>query len=852
MFKFLVNCRRGIGLFLSVLLPKRISLIWKVFVLFSLFQSIVLIVYSIIGNMELDKRLEQEKFEFTIMSEGYLTKAIKTHVENIQDIIYKATQNDTHQDSAEFLAKEWLNLPFDRGVQGAALYQLDNKHNIAYKYGGYEPKYVERYIKSTAVSDLPDHYIVCQDICIINIVIPLKFDLQSAVLVISTSLKHLISQFQDDFDLKTVVLSSIKSVSVGSPLAKLPSAKLSSVKVSPATVSPAKVSPTKSDKYNWLNSGYEILRKETNKYYYEALKLASETANFDTLINRGFKVKLQNEYYYITAFPIPFDIENKSYLIIFNDISSTQLLDEKFNRIHLLFLIATLSTMLFIIFVVLNKLLARINALKDYLPTLAKRTRINVLPTNHGNVFQDEIDALENSSNDLAKSLSQFNTVVKDRECKLKKIALYDSLTGIANREHFFNVLQNKMCKLAQNSTFMALFFIDLDRFKHVNDTFGHDVGDEVLKMVAKRLQNSVRASDLVARLGGDEFTILLDNLNSKHSILKIVKLILNSFHEPASINNHMININLSIGITIVNNTEDSVTEVLRQADIAMYNAKSSKSKRFSFFKNEMEGAILNEFSLLSEFPDALITNQLKLHFQPIYSIQNQKLLGFECLIRWDHSERGLLNSETFLSVLKDTKYMTVLENWILKEGIKSCREINNNSVDPLFLAINFSGDIFMSTDLISNIKKLLKTYQVDAKLFYLEIVEDTLIRDLDAAIYRIKELQELGMKVSLDDFGAGYSSISYLKRLPADIIKIDRSFISEILKDDDSKMLLASLINLLVNIGKTVIAEGIEEEKQLLWLKEQGCQVGQGYFYSKPVPLADALNLVSKNNIKD
>ena len=240
--------------------------------------------------MELDKRLEQEKFEFTIMSEGYLTKAIKTHVENIQDIIYKATQNDTHQDSAEFLAKEWLNLPFDRGVQGAALYQLDNKHNIAYKYGGYEPKYVERYIKSTAVSDLPDHYIVCQDICIINIVIPLKFDLQSAVLVISTSLKHLISQFQDDFDLKTVVLSSIKSVSVGSPLAKLPSAKLSSVKVSsvkesPATVSPAKVSPTKSDKYNWLNSGYEILRKETNKYYYEALKLASETANFDTLIN---------------------------------------------------------------------------------------------------------------------------------------------------------------------------------------------------------------------------------------------------------------------------------------------------------------------------------------------------------------------------------------------------------------------------------------------------------------------------------------------------------------------------------------------------------------------------------------
>jgi diguanylate cyclase (GGDEF)-like protein len=597
----------------------------------------------------------------------------------------------------------------------------------------------------------------------------------------------------------------------------------------------------------WLDTQFQMLKMEANKYYYQILKIVNKEVTVQELLKKGVISELESEHYFISLFPIPFVKNSKSFFVIFNDVSQTLSLDKKFNQTFILFSVITIFIMFFVILIVLWKPIVRIKKLEEYLPTLAKSKHIKAFSTGeHDNIFWDEIDVLEECSNDLAMRLNQLNSVVNDREEKLKKIAMFDSTTGIANRDNFLTVLQKKVTKLKTGGSFIAILFIDLDRFKHINDTLGHDVGDKVLTTVAQRLQNSIRKSDLVARLGGDEFTVLLDNLNSQENILKIVKLILKSFEEPANIDNKMINIQLSIGITTVNNSKDSITDIIKKADIAMYTAKGSNTQRFSFFKTEMESIILNQFNLLNDFPEALIKKELQLHFQPFYSIKDNNLFGFECLIRWHHSERGLLMPDSFLSILKDTEYMPVLEEWILEEGIKRCQQLCDLSTSPLVFAINLSADTFMSPKLIGKISELLITYQVNPKNIYIEIVEDTLINDIDAAIARIKELQQLGIKVSMDDFGVGYSSLNYLRRLPANNIKIDRSFVSELLQDETSQKLLASLIDLLINIGKTVTAEGIETKEQLAWLKQHGCHIGQGYYFSKPVLIDEAIKLIT------
>jgi len=801
---------------------KSISLIWKALFFLFLFQTIVLMSYAYLAKQELDGRLIQEKINFREVSEVYLKNAIELHVQTVEDAVYKlASEQDSSEHTlVDYFKLEWPNLTLDWGATGAALYYQNNLKN--FEHGQLEINGVEQYIKSSNNSGLPVHYIVCKSSCLLNIVIPLEFSKGAATLIVSTNLLNPITQFQQLLNLKAVMLTSMN------------------------TAAQYEIDLNKSA---WLDSEFKMLNGEVNKYYYQLLRQVSASVSVQELSNKGAIGELKEEHYFISAFPIPFNNKGSSFFVIFNDISQTLYLDKQFNQTFILFSVVTIFIMFFVILIVLWKPISRLKKLKEYLPTLAKNKKIPVFSSGkHDNFFWDEIDVLEDSSNELALRLNQLNNVVNDREEELKKIAMFDCTTGLANRENFLTALQQKVANLKEGGSFIAVFFIDLDRFKHINDTLGHDVGDKVLTTVARRLQNSIRKSDLVARLGGDEFTVLLDNISDKANILKIVDLILKSFEDPANIDNKMINIQLSIGITTVSNPKDSITDIIKKADIAMYTAKGSKTKRFSFFKNEMESIILNRFNLINEFPEALIKKELQLHFQPFYSITENKLFGFECLVRWQHAQRGLLMPDSFLPILKDTEYMPLLEEWILEEGIKRCQQLCELSPSPLVFAINLGADTFMSPKIVEKIVRLLNIYQVSPQNIYIEIVEDTLIHNIDEAIIRIKELQYIGIKVSMDDFGVGYSSLNYLRRLPANNIKIDRSFVSELLHDETSQKLLASLIDLLINIGKTVTAEGIETIEQLEWLTQHGCHIGQGYYFSKPLPIDQAIALIYRS----
>ncbi len=811
---------------------QRLSLLWKVLLVLFLFQAIVLSVYAYISKQEINKRFLQEKVQLKTTSKTYFQKAVNNHIYDIQDKIYAINHSDVTSVDAliEHFDTQWPNLSVEWGLSGVAIYDLEQKQ--LYQQGNINLLPVKLEFEQVNSTREPMSYLVCLELCEVNILIPLSFYGEAVFLQINTNLFNPISKFQDVLQLKTAIVTTNRVFETEAKTAVIPLAAAE----------------------NWLDNSLTMLRKDANPAYYELLNVASKQSDFQTLVAQGSRIIYQNKSYFIIGFRIPLEELSTSYLIIFNDISEANKLDEEFHRSFILFSLVTLIIMFFIILAVLWRPIARLKELRDYLPSLATDSQIKVFPAaTNSRLFVDEIDNLEKTSTDLANRLNELNNVVDKREAELKEMAMFDNLTGLANRTNFISSLKHKVANI-KDDQFVTLFFIDLDRFKHINDTLGHHVGDEILKIVSKRIHNTVRDTDVVARLGGDEFTVLLCNLHTRKEVIKIVQLLLKNFEHPANVFDMTVNIQLSIGITMITDPTDAVTEVMKKADIAMYSAKNDKDKRFSFFESHMENTIVNQFNLINDFSYALSNDEFELYFQPFHSLEHDSLIGFECLIRWQHAEQGLIMPDVFLPIIKKTKYMRELEHWILEEGIKSCKQLNKLSSVPIKCAINFSADIFMSKNIVQKLKHLLARFDLAPELISIEIVEDTLVQDIDAAITRCDQFRSLGVSISIDDFGVGYSSLNYLRRIPADNIKIDRSFISEIDQaetdeNNSNVKVLSSLIDLILSLNKTIIAEGIETREQHNWLAKQGCSVGQGYFYDRPLVFNKALSLVSKED---
>ena len=802
-----------------------LSLIWKVLAVLFVFQSFVIGFYAFISQQELDERLIKENLAVKAASQSYFNRAVESHIYAIQDNIYRAVDLQTLQQvnnpqPHSFWQHHWRNLSADFEALSLSVYQqqklvFEQRHHVE-QLQHYS---IASYIAEAVASSTPIHFLTCHTVCTINIFIPVMLSGTELVVHITTSLFNPILQFREILNLKTLIISN------AAPQAQISSALIFEGKSGDISL--------------------DVMRLENNAEQFKAIRQYALHNSFEDLIQRGGRIDMENSHYFIDAIKLPFEAFSTSYLVTFNDITNTYQLDKQFYKSFILLSLGTLLTLFLVILTVLWRPITRIKKLRNYLPTLAKGEEIKPLPINDNSYFfHDEIDVLEHTSNELAIRLKELNKVVNQREEELKEMALYDSLTHIANRESFILKLRQSIREVEHQESAIALLFIDLDRFKQINDTLGHHFGDEVLKVVAKRLQSSVRASDLVARLGGDEFTILLTKVNSKTNIIKVVDDIFKKFEAPAHIEELQLAIHLSIGITIIRDNKTSVNEVIKQADIAMYSAKSDRNMRYVFFQPHMESEVSTQFSLLNEFKNAIHQHQFKLYFQPFYHIENNQLFGFETLIRWQHPERGLLAPDVFLPIIKDTDYMSTLENWIIEEGIKRCKQLNSINHSTIVCAINISAEKYMSADLADRLKQLLIQYELDSHCLYIEIVEESIVHDIDEAIKRSIELRALGIKVSIDDFGVGYSSLNYLRRLPANNVKIDRSFVSEIPEQESSKKVLSALISLLKSMNKTVTAEGVENIEQLQWLQTQGCHIGQGYLFSKPVPLEEAISI--------
>jgi diguanylate cyclase (GGDEF)-like protein/PAS domain S-box-containing protein len=438
----------------------------------------------------------------------------------------------------------------------------------------------------------------------------------------------------------------------------------------------------------------------------------------------------------------------------------------------------------------------------------------------------------------MAGSLTD-TTDRKFAEEKLLQNAFYDGLTKLANRALFIENLRFAVERAKRRSDYQfAVLFLDLDRFKNVNDTLGHMMGDKLLIEIARRIEIRRRATDTVARLGGDEFVILLDDVSDLGAVTQIAKELMVSLAEPFQLGGRDVRITTSIGIVMSTYGYERPDDVLRDADIAMYSAKASGKARFEIFDPTMRMRILERLELENDLRGALANQELQVYYQPIVSLQSKKIIGFEALARWAHPKLGLLTPNHFIPLAEDTGLIIQLDRFILREACRQMAEWQNSLPfdPPLTISVNLSGKQIVQPDLIETIVQILDETALSPEYLKLEITENVILEDSKLTIEVFKELQKLGIQVQIDDFGVGYSSLNYLSQFPINALKIDRSFVSHMLDDKNQMEIVQAIVMLTQRLGVDVIAEGMESTGQMDTLESMGCEFGQGYLVSVPM----------------
>lgn len=427
--------------------------------------------------------------------------------------------------------------------------------------------------------------------------------------------------------------------------------------------------------------------------------------------------------------------------------------------------------------------------------------------------------------------------------------AFHDALTGLPNRLLFIDRLTQAIERLKRHpDTRFAVLFLDLDRFKLVNDSLGHPIGDQLLIAIAARLEGCLRTSDTIARLGGDEFAILLEDIQDVSDACRAAERILQELSVPFNLDSQQVFTTVSIGIVLGLSHHEQVEDLLRNADIAMYRAKALGKARYEVFDAIMHAQAKALLQLENDLRRAMDNCEFEVYYQPIISLISNKLIGFEALVRWRHPKRGLISPAEFIPIAEETGLILEIDLWVLQEACYQTQlwqQQFNNFNQPLTISVNLSSKHFTRSDLVEPILLVLEETGLNASSLKLEITETVIIDNPESATTILAQLKALGIGLSIDDFGTGYSSLSYLHRFPFDIMKIDRFFINRLDQENESLEIVRTIMMLAQNLGMVVIAEGVESSEQLAKLQELRCEYAQGYFFAPPLPQDVAETLI-------
>jgi diguanylate cyclase (GGDEF)-like protein/PAS domain S-box-containing protein len=468
-----------------------------------------------------------------------------------------------------------------------------------------------------------------------------------------------------------------------------------------------------------------------------------------------------------------------------------------------------------------------------------------VRPDGEVRVVHRRAEVLRDEEGEPLRMIGTVHDVTERKalEEQLEYQALHDALTGLPNRALFMDRLDHAVVRAGRREAQLAVLFMDLDDFKVVNDSLGHEAGDKLLVAVAERLRACLRPEDTAARLGGDEFTILLEDLTGVGGAIRVAERIAEALQTAFVLGRREVFVTASFGIALWDEARQSPADLLRNADQAMYRAKHAGKARYEVFEEAMNARALERLEMENDLRRALERREFTVHYQPVVMLEAGEVVGFEALVRWDRPEHGLLTAGEFVPLAEDTGLIIPIGRWVLQEACRQARDWQQRypSDPPPTVFVNLSAKQLQDPDLVQTVARTARQTGLDPRCLELEITEDTAMDDAPATAAVLEELKTLGVRVAIDDFGTGYSSLSYLERFPVDSLKVDRSFIGSLGRDPGATVLVRAMIDLAHALGSRVIAEGVETDEQFRRVRELGCDLAQGYHFSGPLPGEEA-----------
>ena len=659
-----------------------------------------------------------------------------------------------------------------------------------------------QWFETDRVNGEPRWQIVCHQECVIQVLVPNLINGQPFLLFLELGLTDILSIFRVNQTFELAVLGPKVEDSVG--------------------------------QYYWGRELYGLSNKRTSL---PLLEQAADNFSWDHIANNGGGYEVNNEYSAIWIFPLSDEV-NSPVILVINNINNWQLLLNEFQESMLGTLLITLLLSGGLVILVAWAPVVSLSRHANLLPLLAEHDfeTLKLRSPKTASLIVDEVDLIHHATHQLADRLQCLELEVDEYTAELERLAMLDALTGLPNKAMLMHELNKAIACVGSTHVQVALMYLDLDEFKRINDTLGHTLGDDLLKIVATRLNNSVRAMDTVFRQGGDEFLILLRGIRSDQDVRKVIHKIFSSLQQPVALGNHKLIVTTSIGVAYCKSMNLRADELIKYADLAMYQAKGAGRSNYRVFTEDMLQKANNKLMIEQDIGAAIEQRQLSLFLQPIVALPDAKLKGFEALIRWFHPERGLIMPGDFIPDIENSEAIIQVGNYVLEEGGAILSRLRKQGWDDLYLAVNLSAKHYMDPGLIPLVQHILSKYDLPPESLLLEVTEESVIEHVELAMASMTSLKQLGVRIAIDDFGTGYSSLSYLKQLPFDVLKIDRCFTSEVLNESTDSHIVSTVIDLAHNLGRTVVAEGIEAQEQGDYLARLGCELAQGYLYAKPL----------------
>lgn len=741
------------------------------------------------------------------LHEKTLRDQLRVWLESFADVVQLQDKED-FVDLTDKLSKQFDALQLHHNVE--KMWLIDSKKNVLYS-SSTTPTYVLDSVNRTLDIQEPQHLLYCQLYCEQLLTVPLmnkKGDL--IVVALSVSL----------VDMIYAINQSIKSQIAIVSYPKHHNAKLQEVKFLSA-------------------SNVELMESLFNE--------PEKRIKVEDIKKTGVQIDLEANSYLINLMPLATNNQRAFYMALIDDVTPITSEYKQYRYQFLVSAILIFVTLAGLVYFVSSPLTQRLIVLSNALPLLARKEfdQFRRIKLKRKSFFSDELDILADASSELSYELEQLNIEVEQKTKELENIAMYDLLTGLPNRNMLNYQLRKSVANLSQFKQKVAVLFLDLDDFKKVNDSHGHGQGDRLLIEAANRVRLSIRNVDVACRFGGDEFVVVLGQIESVEEAIVVAEDILQRFKTPIKIGSSIFYVSTSIGIAFTEDKMIKAEELVSYADIAMYEAKDSGGAQYHVYHAEMYQRVAHRVMLEGEVRQALAKNQFSLSLQPQLVAKTNKIYGFEALLRWKHPTRGMISPDDFIPILENSAHMIELGYWIIRRCFELSVAIKKRGLTGTRIAINLSAGQFVDQNLPQFLQGLLAEFSLSASSFELELTEQTLVKNVDHTIEMMETLKSLGFSFAIDDFGTGYSSLAYLKQMPVDVIKIDKSFIFGMLENHSDYQIIMSTIAMVKNLGLVVVAEGVETSAQLRNLMQNDCDLIQGYYFSKPIPETELLDFI-------